>query len=52
MDTDEFEGLDGLYADPNGPAYQQTETRNGPPLEYVAEKLGESLRALHRLNLI
>lgn len=50
MDADEFDGLDGLYADPNGPAYQRTETRSGPPLEYVAEKLCESLRALHRLH--
>lgn len=50
MDADEFDGLDGLYADPNGPAYQQTETRNGPPLAYVADKLSESLRALHRLH--
>ena len=49
-DFDEFDELDGLYADPNGPAYQQTETRSGPPLEYVADKLCESLRALHRLH--
>ncbi len=50
MDADEFDGLEGLYADPNGPAYQQTETRSGPPLDYVADKLSESLRALHRLH--
>ncbi len=50
MDIDEFDELDGLYADPNGPAYQQTETRSGPPLEYVADKLCESLRALHQLH--
>lgn len=50
MDAEEFDGLDGLYADPNGPAYQQTETRSGPPLAYVADKLSESLRALHRLH--
>lgn len=50
MDADEFDGLDGLYADPNGPAYQQTETRSGPPLEYVADKLCNALLALHRVH--
>lgn len=50
MDADKFDGLDGLYADPNGPAYQQTETRNGPPLAYVADKLGNALQALHRVH--
>ena len=50
MDAEEFDGLDGLYADPNGPAYQQTETRSGPPLDYVADKLCNALLALHRLH--
>ena len=51
MDPDEFEGLEELYSDPNGPAYEQTETRSGPPLEYIASKLCESLRVLHRTHL-
>lgn len=41
-------GLDDLFRDPNGPAYQQRQTRVGPPLEYVAEKLDTALTELHR----
>lgn len=43
-----MDGLDDLFRDPNGPAYQQRQTRVGPPLEYVAEKLGTALTDLHR----
>lgn len=41
-------GLDDLFREPNGPAYQKRQTRVGPPLEYVAEKLGTALTELHR----
>ena len=44
-----IEGLDDLFGDPNGPAYQKREERVGPPLSYVGEKLGNSLRAVHEL---
>lgn len=35
---------------PNGPAYTRTETRTGPPLSYVAEKLRGCLKSLHSLH--
>jgi hypothetical protein len=38
-----------ILGDSNGPAYQKTELRSGPPLEYVAEKLCHSLEQLHGL---
>ena len=44
-----IEGLDDVFGDPNGPAYQKREERVGPPLTYVGEKLGNSLRAVHEL---
>jgi hypothetical protein len=44
---DYSESLEGMPGDPNGPAYRKTETRTGPPLDYVAEKLRLSLQALH-----
>ena len=47
---DDLESLGDLYSDPNGPAYQKTESRTGPPLEYVAEKLRRSLECLHELR--
>jgi hypothetical protein len=35
---------------PNGPlGYTHTETRTGPPLDYVAEKLCDSIKSLHSL---
>jgi hypothetical protein len=37
---------------PNGPGYTQTETRTGPPLIYVAEKLRASIEALHSLHTL
>ena len=46
----EFDDLGDLYSDPNGPAYQGTQQRTGPPLEYVAEKLRRSLERLHELR--
>ena len=39
--------IDDLYRDPNGPAYQTKESRTGPPLVYVGEKLSSCLRTLH-----
>jgi hypothetical protein len=39
---------DGL-TEPNAGAYTKTETREGPPLDYVAEKLRTSLEVLHTL---
>ena len=48
--NDDLESLGDLYSDPNGPAYQKTESRTGPPLEYVAEKLRRSLECLHELH--
>jgi hypothetical protein len=48
--TDDLESLGDLFSDPNGPAYQKTETRTGPPLDYVAEKLRSCLCDLHGLN--
>ena len=47
---DDLESLGDLFSDPNGPAYQKTETRTGPPLEYVAEKLRSCLCDLHGLH--
>src|SRR5688572_29865121 len=33
-----------------GPAYTKTETRHGPPLSYVAEKLRSALQSLHSMS--
>lgn len=44
-----MEDLEGLFSEPNGPAYEKREERVGPPLEYVREKIGNSLRTLHDL---
>lgn len=44
-----MEGLEGLFAEPNGPAYQKREERFGPPLGYAQEKMASSLRSLHDL---
>ena len=32
---------------PNGPAYERSETRTGPPLDYVAEKQRRGLEQVH-----
>ncbi len=38
---------------PNGPlGYTHTESRNGPPLTYVAEKLRGSIESLHSLHTL
>jgi hypothetical protein len=47
---DDLHSLGDLFSEPNGPAYQKTETRTGPPLEYVAEKLRSCLCDLHGLH--
>jgi hypothetical protein len=39
--------LDEVFLPPNGGAYEKRETRTGPPLEYVAEKLVGSIRSIH-----
>ena len=36
---DDRERFDEIPGDSNGTAYQKTEERTGPPLDYVAEKL-------------
>jgi len=43
-DEEEFEGFPLL---PNGAAYERTETRHGPPLDYVAQKLRSSVEMAH-----
>jgi hypothetical protein len=45
-----MDGLDDLYREPNGPAHQVRESRVGPPLDYVAEKLASTLGDLHRAD--
>ena len=41
--------FDDVPMNSNGPAYQHSELRVGPPLDYVAEKLRGSLNCLHKL---
>ena len=41
--------LDRYLSDTNGPAYKSKETRNGPPLGYIAEKMKNGLTEQHRL---
>jgi hypothetical protein len=40
--------IDDLFTDPNAGAYEAKETRVGPPLTYVGEKLRYSLEHAHR----
>ena len=40
---------DDWFRDPNDGAYEKTEERTGPPLEYVAEKMRRSLHSCHEL---
>lgn len=40
--------IDDLFTDPNAGAYEAEETRVGPPLTYVGEKLRYSLEHGHR----
>jgi hypothetical protein len=42
---------DDLFREPNDDAYLKKEVRVGPPLEYVAEKFGHALVAVHDLLL-
>ncbi|MBK1735822.1 hypothetical protein CKO15_11145 [Halorhodospira abdelmalekii] len=41
--------FDDVMKSTNGPAYEKEEIRNGPPLEYVGEKLKSSLEQQHEL---
>lgn len=43
-----MDSLDDRFREPNGPAHQARQTRVGPPLEYVVEKLAATLGDLHR----
>ncbi len=40
--------IDDLYQDPNAGAYEKEETRTGPPLSYVGEKLRGAVESAHR----
>jgi len=40
--------IDDLFTDPNAGAYEAEESRVGPPLTYVGEKLRYSLEHAHR----
>ena len=40
---------DDWFLEPNNGAYEKTEERTGPPLEYIAEKLRKSLEACHEV---
>lgn len=43
--------MDQLPLSANGPAYEKGENRHGVPLDYVAEKLGSAILALHSFGL-
>lgn len=50
--TDDLD-LDDALGDSNAGAYRKRETREGPPLEYVSEKMGRALEDIRQaLNLI
>ena len=40
-------GLDGVFGEPNWPAFEKREERYGPPLSYIHGKMAHSLRELH-----
>lgn len=44
--------MDTIPLDANGPAYQHREVREGPPLEYVSQKLRSCLESLHGLGTV
>jgi len=44
--ADDFD-LTDIVGDSNAGAYQKTESRTGPPLDYVSEKMGRALDQLH-----
>jgi hypothetical protein len=41
--------IDDLFSEPNAGAYEVEESRTGPPLDYVAEKLRNALESSHRI---
>ncbi len=43
---------DDIFRGPNDDAYEKTETRRGPPLDYVAEKLRNALKAMHSVIVL
>jgi hypothetical protein len=46
--ADDFDmSMDDITGDSNAGAYRKTEVRQGPPLEYVSEKIEHSLTDLH-----
>ena len=45
---DDSDDMDGMIP-PNRSAYTKAETRVGPPLDYVADKLRSSLQSMQRL---
>ena len=49
---EDFDELDEVVGDSNAGAYQKAELRQGPPLEYVAEKVRRSLEQLHHLTIV
>ena len=46
--TEDF-NVDDIAGDSNAGAYRKKELRDGPPLDYIAEKLANSLEHLHNL---
>jgi hypothetical protein len=40
--------IDDIYVPPNADGYERREVRDGMPLEYVGEKLGLAVRAVHK----
>lgn len=44
-----MDNFDDLFCDTNGPAYQKEQKRFGPPLEYVGEKLRNSVESWHEV---
>ncbi len=40
--------IDDLFSEPNGSAIQRTELRTGPPLDYIAEKVQNAIKHIHR----
>ena len=44
-----MDNFDDLFRDTNGPAYQKEQKRFGPPLEYVGEKLRNSVESWHEV---
>jgi len=49
---EDLEALEDVVGDSNAGAYQKAQLRQGPPLEYVAEKIEYSLEQLHRVLIV